>query len=114
MGAPVVHFEVIGRDFETLRRFYGELFDWELDKPGSADYALLPLPKKGVGIGGGIGAASEPYGVTFYVQVPDLEAALARVEELGGRTLTGPTDVGPVTMAQFEDPEGHRIGLVGG
>ena len=34
MGQPVVHFEVIGKDGEKLQRFYGELFDWEIDARG--------------------------------------------------------------------------------
>ena len=31
MGQPVVHFEVIGKEPEKLRSFYGGLFDWEFD-----------------------------------------------------------------------------------
>jgi len=31
MGQPVVHFEIIGRDPQNLRNFYGDLFEWEFD-----------------------------------------------------------------------------------
>ncbi len=31
MGQAVVHFEVIGKDGDKLRAFYGELFDWQID-----------------------------------------------------------------------------------
>ena len=31
MGAPVVWFEVAGRDLQALTRFYGELFGWKVD-----------------------------------------------------------------------------------
>lgn len=31
MGQPVVHFEVIGKDPQTLRRYYSDLFAWDFD-----------------------------------------------------------------------------------
>jgi predicted enzyme related to lactoylglutathione lyase len=113
VGAPVVHFEVIGRDFEAMRRFYGELFDWELNPAGPADYAIVG-PQDGQGIGGGVGGAGDrAYGVTFYAQVTDLATALGRAEELGGERAMEPTQVAEGTWAaQFRDPEGHLIGLV--
>jgi predicted enzyme related to lactoylglutathione lyase len=115
VGAPVVHFEVIGRDFETMRGFYGELFGWELTPAGPADYAIVG-PQGGEGIGGGVGGAGDrAYGVTFYVQVPDLGTALDRAVELGGERAMEPTQVAEGThVAQFRDPEGHLIGLVSG
>ena len=33
MGQPVVHFEIIGKDPEKLRSYYGDLFWWELTRP---------------------------------------------------------------------------------
>ncbi|HYP47118.1 MAG TPA: VOC family protein [Thermoleophilaceae bacterium] len=114
MPAAVVHFEVIGKDFETMKRFYGGLFEWQLEPAGPADYALVE-PQEG-GIGGGVGAAGERgYGVTVYAQVPDLDAALARAEELGGTRVMPPTEVSDtVRVAQLKDPEGHLIGLIQG
>ena len=121
MGLPVVHFEVIGSDGPKLREYYGELFGWEFGEPlGPTNYAVTMrddnVNDAGAGIGGGIGTAPDGYAghVTFYVEVPDVEAALARAEELGGTRMMGPaemTDVG-IAIAQFTDPEGHVIGLV--
>ena len=31
MGQPVVHFEIICRDPQKLRNFYGDLFEWEFE-----------------------------------------------------------------------------------
>ncbi len=31
MAQHVIHFEIIGRHPDKLRRFYGELFGWEFD-----------------------------------------------------------------------------------
>jgi hypothetical protein len=53
-----------------------------------------------------------PDGV-FYVEVPDVEAALARAEDLGGTRIFGPDKVPgtDVELGQFADPEGHMIGV---
>jgi uncharacterized protein len=70
---------------------------------------------EGVGIGGGVAGGPEGYGghVTFYVEVPDVEAALAKAEELGGSRIMGPDDVMPgLVIGQFADPEGHMVGVV--
>jgi predicted enzyme related to lactoylglutathione lyase len=115
MGQPVVHFEVIGRDGPALRSFYGELFGWKAKEVGPPmDYGMVDASE--AGIGGGIGASQEFEGhVTFYVQVPDLQAALEKAESLGGATRMPPSEVGEgTTIAQLTDPEGHMIGLVQG
>jgi predicted enzyme related to lactoylglutathione lyase len=52
--------------------------------------------------------------VTFYVEVLDVEAALAKAESLGGTRMMGPDKVpeANIEIALFTDPEGHVIGLV--
>jgi predicted enzyme related to lactoylglutathione lyase len=45
--------------------------------------------------------------------VPDLQAALAQAERLGGPTLP-PSDLGNVSIAILSDPVGQVIGLVSG
>jgi predicted enzyme related to lactoylglutathione lyase len=56
-----------------------------------------------------------PGHVTFYVEVPEVEAALAKAEHLGGSRLMGPDQVpdGP-EIGLSTDPEGHPIGVVKG
>ena len=113
MGNPVVHFEVIGRDAQALQSFYKDAFDWQMER-AIPNYAMAHPGGEG-GINGGIGAAmGEGAGhVTFYVAVPDLEAALSKIEGLGGSTVMEPSEVpeGP-RIAMFADPEGHLVGLV--
>jgi predicted enzyme related to lactoylglutathione lyase len=87
MGNPVVHFEIIGTDPARLRRYYGELF----------------------------GCAGHQSHVVFYVGVPDVAAALAEAERLGGKRRMGP-DRAPgrdLVVAHFTDVEGNLIGLAG-
>ena len=115
MAQPVIHFEVIGRDPERLRSYYGELFGWRFSEPmGPTDYTVLEREEGEEGIGGGIGGVPEGYSghVTFYVGVPDAEAALDKAESLGGTRMMGPDQVpgGPV-IGLFSDPEGHVIGV---
>ena len=119
MGQPVVHFEVIGKDGEKLQSYYSELFGWEVDSDNPMNYGMVQregnVNPDGVGIGGGIGAGPEGYPghATFYVEVPDVEAALAKAENLGGSRMMGPETVTEgVEIGQFEDPEGHLVGLV--
>ena len=119
MGQPVVHFEVIGKDGEKLQSYYSELFGWEIDAGNPMNYGMVSregnVNPDGVGIGGGVGPGPEGYEghVTFYIEVPDVEAALAKAESLGGKRMMGPDEVpgGPV-LGQFTDPEGHLIGVV--
>jgi predicted enzyme related to lactoylglutathione lyase len=113
MGNPVVHFEVIGRDAQALQNFYKHAFDWQIE-PAIPNYAIARPGGEG-SISGGIGSAMEGGAghVTFYVAVPDLEAALSKIKSLGGSTVMEPSDVpeGP-SIAMFADPEGHVVGLV--
>src|SRR5215510_11283953 len=118
MGRPVVHFEVMGKDGEKLRRFYAQLFDWAIDSD-TLGYGVVQRETnfEGVGISGGIGGIPEglPGHLTFYVEVPDVEAALVQAEKLGGTRLMGPSEVQPgIGLGQFSDPEGHMVGLVKG
>ena len=112
---PVVHFEVLGSDPAALRTFYSEAFGWPLGpaEDGMMEYSMVHIKDRG-GIDGGIGRAPQgPGHATFYVGVDDPQAALDRIERLGGRTVQPPTRIpGGVAFALFADPEGHVVGVV--
>ena len=119
MGQPVIHFEVVGKDADKLNGYYAEMFGWEIDTNNPMGYGLVArdgnVTADGVGIGGGIGVGPEGYEghVTFYVEVPDVEAALVKAESLGGTRMMGPeTIMDGLVLGHFKDPEGHLIGLV--
>ena len=110
MANKVVHFEVLGRDGQKLQQFYASLFGWKVDASNPKQYGLVT--GEDAGIGGGIATSQGAPMVTFYVEVPDLAAALAQGERLGGKTVMPPTDVpGGPKIAQFADPDGNVIGL---
>ena len=119
MGAPVVHFEIAGKDAAKLQQYYSDLFEWNIDANNPMNYGMVAregnVNSDGVGIGGGIGGGPEGYPghVTFYVEVPDVEQALAKAESLGGSRMMGPDKVMEgVEIGLFNDPEGHTVGLV--
>ncbi len=119
MGQPVIHFEVIGKDAKALQEYYSELFGWEIDASNPMNYGIVQRDGNtnadGAGIGGGVGGGMEGYDghVTFYIEVPDVEAALAKAESLGGSRVMGPeTVMDVVELGLFNDPEGHMVGVV--
>lgn len=126
MGNAVVHFEIIGTEPQHLRTYYSQLFDWEFDtsvpvssavsQAGNYGFTDQNTTSGGIGIPGGVGGGSNYEGhAIFYVEVPDVEAALRKAETLGGTRRMGPeTNPGTdLVVGHFTDPEGNLIGLAG-
>jgi uncharacterized protein len=114
MPNPVIHFEVAGPDASGLQKFYASLFDWKIDANNPMNYGMVEASEGG--IGGGVGPSPDGNKhLTWYVQVDDLQAALDKAEQLGGKTVMPPMDVpGGPSIAQFTDPAGNVVGLVKG
>jgi predicted enzyme related to lactoylglutathione lyase len=117
MGNPVTWFEIIAKDAQQAQKFYGQLFGWKVDASNPMKYGLCDTGSKS-GIQGGIGQAMKEMpvkGLTFYVQVEDLEGTLKRASELGGKIAMPPFKVpmpdGP-TIAVVSDPDGNTVGLL--
>jgi uncharacterized protein len=112
MAHPVVHFEISGPDDRQLADFYAELFGWRMQPVASIDYTLVDT--RGGGINGGIAKVAEGGpSVTFYIETDDLQAALDKINLIGGKTATPITELpGMATFALFEDLDGLVVGLV--
>ena len=112
MGNPTMWFEVAARDRASMNGFYSGLFDWKLTEMEAMPYTGIETG--GEGIPGGIGQAPDGQDghVTFYVQVDDVEAGLAKAESLGGSRVMGPMEIPSGTIGLFADPEGHTVGLM--
>jgi len=122
---PVVHFEIIGKNPEQLRNYFGELFGWQFDtsapvaaavsEPAGYGFVNRITTPDGTGIPGGVGGgAGYPAHVIFYIGVPDVEAALAKAERLGGQRRLGPEHAPTgLVIGHFTDPEGNLIGVAG-
>lgn len=114
MAAPVVHFEILSKDAKKAQAFYSELFGWKIEVNNPMNYGLVQAAEGG--IGGGVGPAEQgPPHLTFYIQVPDLQACLDKVESMGGKTIVPPTEIPDyVTFAMFSDLDGHVVGIIKG
>jgi predicted enzyme related to lactoylglutathione lyase len=117
----VVMFDINGRDVERTRVFYSTVFGWTISTPGDAPVRLATVEAGAGGIDGVIGQAPSPgdpdagerhSGLTVYVKVHDVAKTLQSAIDNGATGIWGPTEVAPgFWLAQFEDPDGVRIGL---
>lgn len=113
MGAPVVHFEIMGGEGSELDTFYSELFAWKIDSNNPMKYGMVDTGGGLRGINGGIGPGNHGKRVSIYVEVEDLQATLDHAERLGGKTVLPPTEVpGGPQLAMFADPSGNITGLL--
>ena len=110
MGQPVVHFEIGCRDNDKTAEFFSKLFGWQMQPAGPATMINTGTSS---GIHGHISSLGhEPHNyTTFYVQVDDVQAYLAKAASLGGKTLVPSVDIPTGSFAWFADPEGNTIGL---
>ncbi len=110
---PISHLEFRTHDVNRLQSFYGELFGWRFDKDG--DYTLVDTGNKE--LTGGIFAIppNQPEmrpGVSAYITVKDLEAAEARVRELGGHIVVSKHEVpGMGHFSTFVDADGNVMAV---
>jgi len=112
MAHPVVHFEIRGEDDGQLADFYADLFGWTMRPVPGVGYTLIDT--RAAGINGGIEKVSDgASSVTFYIETDDLQAALDKINLVGGKTVTPITELpGMATYALFEDLDGLVVGLV--
>jgi predicted enzyme related to lactoylglutathione lyase len=112
-------FEMVASDQSVARTFYTTLFGWtplEIPVPGEGTYTALKLGDDVVAGLFGIDDEMRSQGVLphwlSYVSVADVDAAAARLAELGGRVVAGPVDAnGQGRMVVAEDPMGAALGL---
>ena len=108
---PVVHWAIEARDPAVLKRFYGELFSWEMEGDGFVSFeAGLGGPEPGPGGHIQQGDVSRFH---VYVQVRSIPETLDRVPGLGGTVVGEAFDVpGGPTICPIADPEGNQVVLV--
>ncbi|WP_423604524.1 VOC family protein [Sphingomonas sp. MS122] len=98
--------------------FYSELFGWKkegaMPMPWGEYSFLTPSGKEEVwGAMMPREKAEHPVAWNFYFRVPDIEAAFAKVKELGGNPVMDPMEVpGGERVFFATDPQGAAFGLV--
>ena len=109
---PVSWFEIHTPDPVRAKAFYGGALGWTFsdDMPG---YSMIAAGT-GAPIGGGVASTGpeHPAMAVFNVQVPDVAAACARVEALGGAVVM-PVQQTPdgLAFAYVADPDGSVFGV---
>jgi predicted enzyme related to lactoylglutathione lyase len=107
MAGDLVYFWIPVPDGEAAKRFYGELLGWDFGPGSHAEGSQTTNTNPPAGIAGGAEAASHPQ-VVF--EVDDLEAAIAKVRELGGEAGE-PHPGGGGHSAECRDDQGTRFHL---
>jgi predicted enzyme related to lactoylglutathione lyase len=116
LGRPV-WYELLTMDTAAAEKFYTAVVGWTTAPfdGASAPYTVLN-DKAGAGVGGIMrlpdGMNVPPHWV-MYLGVPDIDQAIARIEQMGGRTLSPPIDVPDVgRMRTMLDPQGAMFSII--
>ena len=117
----VVHFEIPADDQKRARKFYQEALGWRVEPVPGMDYSMVITtdmdddgqPAAAGAINGGMmareGQITAP---VITVDVPDIDATLRSVEQLGGSVVMPKNEIpGMGFTAYFKDPEGNVMGL---
>jgi predicted enzyme related to lactoylglutathione lyase len=110
----IVHVEIPSTDPKVNAKFYSDAFGWKLEHDDQFDYWQF-RPEGGPG--GGFPGTGEPSGgkigeLLVYIGTDDIEASLAKVESLGGKTLMPKQEIpGTGWFAFFADPSGNKVAL---
>lgn len=108
--------ELVSKDPAAAQAFYGKVIGWgchEVDM-GGRPYWLWLKGDEAMNPGGLMKHPEDkdPAFWLFYVLVPDVDAATARVDGLGGKVLSAPTDVpGQGRMSVIATPSGAMLAL---
>ncbi len=110
--------ELMTKDVEAAKSFYGDLLGWKYEEQGMPDGKTYHIIKAGEQMIGGIMAQCEqtkamPPAWGPYVTVDDVDAMVAKSESLGAKILLPPQDI-PDTgrFAVIEDPQGAPLSLI--
>jgi predicted enzyme related to lactoylglutathione lyase len=108
--------ELLSENAEASLAFYGKLFGWKLrsefDMGAMGKYLLFGNEERD--FGGMFNKPKEvhPSAWNYYVEVSDLDTAIERAKERGGKVCNGPMSVpGGARVAQLEDPQGAGFSL---
>ena len=112
MAYPVVHAEIRSQDPDATRRFFADLFGWKVASEGAfPGYTFIDT-----GVEGGTFVAISPRQsgedeVLFFVAVENVEAMLARAEQLGGSIVQPAQHVPGTSFGVIADAQGHKVGV---
>jgi uncharacterized protein len=103
-------------DVEQARDFYRDLLGWEYEvwKPGEADYPMIKVGGKTHGGFGPAGGGAPPRWLG-HVLVEDVDESARTAEAAGGTIVKEPTDIPEIgRFAVIADPQGAVLSLFAG
>jgi predicted enzyme related to lactoylglutathione lyase len=119
MNAKFIRNELITSDQKTCGDFFCELFGWEREEVDMGPMGIYTLFKEdGNDVAGMMNpltnySRSRPPFWSAYIEVDDVDAYAAKVEELGGTIIAPPEDVPNVgRVCMFADPKGAPVCLM--
>lgn len=107
--------ELLSTDAARSWAFFSELFGWttltEMDMGAMGTYRIYGVGEQR--LGGMMNApAGMPSAWVHYVEVADLDSAIARATKCGAKVMNGPIEVpGGAHVAQLTDPQGAVFAL---
>lgn len=108
--------ELASSNLDAGASFYGELFGWVATPFEDSPEPYMTI-KNGDAYNGGMRRLDRegvPSHWLVYFGADDVEAALAKVEELGGKKLSGPIDMQTAKIGIAQDPQGAVFALYAG
>jgi predicted enzyme related to lactoylglutathione lyase len=108
--------ELASPDFEGSKAFYGGLFGWTFEAFEGMGMPYETIKNAAGHSNGGIRppAPGEPAYWLAYFGSDDVDAGIAKVEQLGGKKVAGPYEIGMGKIAICSDPQGAVFALYGG
>jgi len=116
----VVHFEIPVNEIERAEDFYSRAFGWTMRRMEEIEYTAInttpldeSIPARLGSINGGLAKRSDVLRhPVVTIRVDDIEAALAKIERLGGKIVSPKAPVADAGYsAYFMDTEGNVGGL---
>jgi predicted enzyme related to lactoylglutathione lyase len=107
--------ELASRDPDASAAFYSDLFGWTIAPFEGSSFRYLIIANGDQANGGmrDLPPGTSPQWLVYF-GADDVEAALAKIEELGGAKLAGPIAFGPGAIGVARDPQGAMFALWAG
>ncbi|XVJ71462.1 MAG: VOC family protein [Rhizobacter sp.] len=116
---PALYFEIPVTDMTRAIAFYEKVFgfDFQLEEIHGNQMAQMPFDLDGSGISGALakGEIYKPslHGTLIYLRSENIDETLGRAQLAGAKVLFPKTKAGEYSyVAEIEDSEGNRIGLM--
>lgn len=118
----VVHFEIPFENEERAKKFYQDVFGWQISKMPEMEYNSVTtvetdqqtmMPKTPGAINGGM-VKKDPTGPSpvIVIDVADVDGHLKQIQNAGGKVIMPKIDVGNFGFyARVADTEGNIIGI---